>query len=88
MKFLITIALYVVQIGDGDTSGSSIIVQDYFNYPGVFFVVFLFCFPYEVKYCLFKVYKELCWNFDGDCIVSVDCFWYDGHFYYVNPTDL
>jgi hypothetical protein len=30
----------------------------------------------------------LCWNFDGDCIVSVDCFWYDGHLYHVNPTDL
>ncbi|XP_076796042.1 uncharacterized protein LOC143443455 [Arvicanthis niloticus] len=24
--------------------------------------------------------EELGWNFDGDCIESVDCFWQDGHF--------
>ena len=27
------------------------------------------------------------WNFDGDCIESVDCFWQDGHFYYINPDN-
>jgi hypothetical protein len=32
--------------------------------------------PYEAKNCPFKVCKELCWNFDGDCSCqSVDYFW-------------
>jgi hypothetical protein len=31
---------------------------------------------YEVENCFFHVCEELCWNFDGDCIESVDCFWY------------
>jgi hypothetical protein len=26
-------------------------------------------------------------NFDGDCNKSVDCFWQDGHFYYINPVN-
>ena len=43
-------------------------------------------FTHEVENCSFKVYKKLCWNFDSDCIESVDCFQQDGHFYYVNPT--
>jgi hypothetical protein len=25
---------------------------------------------YPVKFC-----EELCWNFDGDYIESIDCFW-------------
>ena len=24
--------------------------------------------------------EALSWNFDGDCIESVDCFWQDSHF--------
>ena len=51
------------------------------------FVCFLFVFPNEVENCSFKIYKELCWNFDGDGIESVDCFWYYDHFHYVNPVD-
>jgi hypothetical protein len=27
------------------------------------------------------------WNFDGDCIESVDCFQQDSHFDYINPTN-
>ena len=34
-----------------------------------------FDFPYEIKNCSFHVCEELCWNFDEDCIESVDCFW-------------
>ncbi|KAL6086712.1 hypothetical protein STEG23_032488 [Scotinomys teguina] len=34
-----------------------------------------FVFPYEVESCSFQVCEELCWDFDGDCIESVDCFW-------------
>jgi hypothetical protein len=26
-------------------------------------------------------------EFDEDCIESVDCFWKDGHFYYINPAN-
>jgi hypothetical protein len=29
----------------------------------------------------------LSWNFDGDCIGSVDFFQQDGHFYYINPAN-
>ena len=47
---------------------------------------FLFVYPYKVEYCSFKVCDGLCWDLDGDCIESVDCFWPDCHFYYVDPT--
>ncbi|KAL6081428.1 hypothetical protein STEG23_000899 [Scotinomys teguina] len=40
-----------------------------FCYPG-FFVS-----PYEVENCSFQVCEELSWDFDGDCIKSVDSFW-------------
>ena len=39
--------------------------------------------PDEFENCSFQVY-DLNRDFDGDCIVSVDCFWQDGHFYYIN----
>ncbi|KAL6039944.1 hypothetical protein STEG23_016890, partial [Scotinomys teguina] len=29
--------------------------------------------PYEPR-LIDSVYEELCWDFDGDCIESVDCF--------------
>ncbi|KRY63804.1 hypothetical protein T11_5607, partial [Trichinella zimbabwensis] len=29
----------------------------------------------------------LCWDFDGDCIESVDCLWWDGHFFYTNSAN-
>ena len=38
-------------------------------------LVILDFFSYEVEYCSFKVYEELCWDFDGDCIESINCFW-------------
>ena len=53
---------------DGNTPGSSFIAQDCFSYPG-FFVL-----PYEEQYCSFEVWEELCWDFNGECIESVDCF--------------
>lgn len=59
----------------------------FFYYIGHPVVLFCFVFPSEFEYCSFKVCKVLCWNFDGDCIKSVDCFWWDGHFY-INSTDL
>jgi hypothetical protein len=30
---------------------------------------------------------KLSWNFDGNCIESVDCFWQDNHFYYIHPAN-
>lgn len=29
-----------------------------------------------------------CWNFNGYCVEAVDCFWEDGHFHSINPSDL
>lgn len=40
----------------------------------VFSYLGLFVFPYKIEYCPFKVCEELCWNFDGTCIESIDCF--------------
>ena len=34
---------------------------------------FLF-FPYEVEYYSFEVYEESYWDFNVDCIESIDCF--------------
>jgi hypothetical protein len=57
-----------LEISDGDTFRSSFIVHDCFSYPE-FFVL-----SYEVENFNFKVCKELCWDFDGNYIGSVDCF--------------
>ena len=48
---------------------------------------FCFCFviPNEFETCSNS--EELSWNFDGDCIESVDCFQQDGHFYFINPAN-
>ncbi|KAL6040188.1 hypothetical protein STEG23_030913 [Scotinomys teguina] len=43
--------------------------RDSFNYPG------FFVFPYEVENCSFQVCEDLSWDFDRNCIESVDCFW-------------
>jgi hypothetical protein len=47
-----------------------------------------FAFPDEFENCFFHVFKELCWDFDGDYIESIDCLWQDSHFYYVNSANL
>ena len=60
---------------------SSFIVQDCFG------LSCYFIFPYEVENCSVQDCKELHWNFDRDCIEPTDCFWQDGHFHYVNPTN-
>ena len=57
-----------LNVRDGDASRGSFIVQDCFGYP------WIFIFSYEVDYCSLKVFEELCWDFDGDCIESVDHF--------------
>jgi hypothetical protein len=37
-------------------------------------VVCLFVIPYGAEECSFYLCEKLIWNFDGDCIESVDCF--------------
>jgi hypothetical protein len=52
----------------------------------LFSLFWFFCLSRFEK-CSFYVFEELCWNFDGDCIESVDCFQQNGHFYYVNSAN-
>jgi hypothetical protein len=47
----------------------------------VFDILDFFVIPNEFANCSFQLYEELSWNFDGNCIESVDCFRQDGHFY-------
>jgi hypothetical protein len=54
---------------DGDSPRNSFIAENSFHYP-VFSVI-----PNELANCSFLIYEELSWNFDRDCIESVDCFW-------------
>jgi hypothetical protein len=58
-----------LEVRDGDSPRRSFIVENWFPYPG-FFVT-----PDEFENCSFYFCDELSWNFDGDCIESVDCFW-------------
>ena len=53
-----------LEVRDDDSPRSSFIVQDCFGYLG-------FIFSYDIESFSLK----LCWNFDGVCIESVDCFW-------------
>ncbi|XP_018644101.1 hypothetical protein Smp_191100 [Schistosoma mansoni] len=69
-----------LEVRDIDASGRCLVEQGCFGYPGSF------VFPYKIDYCSFKVCEELCWDFNGDSIESVDCFWQDCHFYYIDPT--
>jgi hypothetical protein len=53
----------------------SYILEKNFCYTRFFFI------PDEFSDCPFSFVEELSWNFEGDCIESVDCFWQDSHFY-------
>ena len=48
-------------------------VENSFHYPGFFVVVVVT--QDESENCSFYLCEELSWNFDGDCIESVDRFW-------------
>jgi hypothetical protein len=54
---------------DGDSLSDSFIVKNCFCYSG------FFAFADEFESCSFHVFEELCWDFYGDCIESVDCLW-------------
>ena len=66
---LLSLLLIYSRVKDGDASRSSFFVQDSFGYLG-FFVG-----QNEVEYFSFEVCEKVCWDFDGDCIESVDYFW-------------
>jgi hypothetical protein len=52
-----------------------LIVENSFCYPRFFII------PDGFANCPFYLSEELNWNFDGDCIESIDCFRKDGHLY-------
>lgn len=41
---------------------------------------------FHMKFKIFFSFCELHWDFNGDCVESVGCFWQDGYFYSINPT--
>ena len=57
---------------------SSFTVENSFSYPGYYKWMCNFFFL-----TLWRIDLEFWWGF----IVSVDCFWQDGHFYYINPAN-
>jgi hypothetical protein len=44
----------------------------------IIFAILGFFIPNEFENCSFQLNEELSWNFDGDCIGSVDFFFQDG----------
>ena len=81
------------EVRDSDTSRSCFLffcfVFCFFFYCSGLFQLswdFLF-FHMKLRIIFSKICEELCWNFDGKCIESVDCFWQDGHFHNANPTN-
>ena len=67
MLFLKNHYCFLVEIEIRVDDTSLAVVEDSFS-NHVFF-------PYKVEDCSFKICKKLCWNFDGNCIEFVDCFW-------------
>ena len=59
---------------------SAVIIMNCFGYSR--FVAF----PDEFENCSFNVSEKFCFDFDGDCIEPVDCFWKDDHFYFINSA--
>ena len=41
----------------------------------VFAILGFFALLDEFENCSFHIFEELCWDFAGNCIESVDCFW-------------
>jgi hypothetical protein len=50
-----------------------LLLRKNFCYPRIFVI------PDEFSNCPFLLCEVLSWNFDGDCIESVDCFRQDKH---------
>ena len=56
-----------LEVRKGDYLRSSLIVFK--------IMIFFLFFPYEIENWSFHAFEESCWDFDGDCVESVDCFW-------------
>ena len=69
-----------LEVRDADSPRSSFIVENSFCYPR--FLLFQMNLQIAFSNC-----EELGWNFDEDCIESVDCVWQDVHFYLINPAN-
>ena len=74
-------SVVLLEVLDGFSTRSSFIVESRFCDPR-FFVI-----PDEFANCPFQLFEELIWNFDWDCIESVNCFQQEAHFYYINPAN-
>jgi hypothetical protein len=59
-----------LEVRVGDPSSHSFIIKNCFLYSG------FFAFPGEFENCSFHVFEKLCWDFDGDCIESINCLWW------------
>jgi hypothetical protein len=77
MQFYHNCSVVRLNVKHGDSTGDFF----YSCYPK------FFIFPDEFANCSLYLSEELSWNFDGDCIESIDCFWQDSNFYYINPAD-
>ena len=64
-----------LNVSNGDSTRPSFIAENSFCYPRFFFI-----FPDEFANFPFYLSEELSWNFDEDCIESVDCFRQDSQF--------
>ena len=63
-----------VVVRNVDTCRYSFIVQDCFGYPD-----FLAVFHRKFRSALSRSIN-ICWNFGGNCIESVECFWWESLF--------
>ena len=68
-QFLSYCSVVKLEVRDDDSPSSSFIVKICFHYSG------FFAFPDVFENCSFHVFEELCCDFDGDFIESIDCLW-------------
>jgi hypothetical protein len=59
-----------LDVKEGDSPSHSFLIKNCFHYP---FFFFFFAFSDEFENSSFNIFEELCWNFDGGYIESVDC---------------
>lgn len=58
-----------------------ILIQDFFGYSEYFVV------SYKFQDCIFYLCEECYWNFDRECMKSIDSFGYYGHFHNINSSN-
>jgi hypothetical protein len=69
-----------VEVRHGDSIRGSFIVENSFCYPRIIVISDKFAIAFSNS-------EELSWNFDRDCIESVDCFQQDSHFDFMIPAN-